>query len=241
MVYPGARLADRKFFPWLAVSFSLLVFAGFSPTFYMHGLFNRPLPPSALIRLHAGLMTGWVLLFLAQAFLIVAGRLSLHKQVGIAGFAYAAMIVPIGCMATLYAAQREVRAHSAFVSSQLNVLGLELAQMLLFAGLIVAGLLLRHRGDFHKRVMAMAMLCILPNAIVRLTLLSQVEFLGSNIVILTFWAFLVLCIVGIDAYRQGRLHPAFAWSASLAIGFLYLAWLGSVTPAWDRFWTAFLA
>ena len=186
-------------------------------------------------------MTGWVLLFFVQVFLVMTGRLSLHRQVGIVGFAYAALIVPIGCMATLYAAQREVRAHNTFVSGQLNVLGLELAQMFLFAGLVFAGVMLRNRSDYHKRMMAMATLCIIPNAIARLVLFSQISILGSNIVILTMWALIVLSVVGVDAYRIGRLHPGFAWSAPLAIGTLYLAWLGSVTPTWDRLWIHVLA
>jgi hypothetical protein len=232
----GVKRPDRRFFPWLAMFFALLVFAGFSPSFYLHALFHRPLPPSTLIEFHGALMTGWILLFLVQTFLVETGRLSWHRQFGIAGFAYAALIVPIGCVATLYAAGREIRAHSAFVPSQLNVLGLELTQMLLFAGLVLAGVLLRNRGDFHKRMMAMASLCILPNAVVRLILLSNINVLGSNLVILTMWALLVLCIIGIDAYRLGRLHPAFAWSASLAIASLYLAWLGSTTAAWNRYW-----
>jgi len=233
---PGVKRPDRQFFLWLAMFFVLLAFAGFAPSFYLHALFHRPLPPSKLIEFHGALMTGWILLFVAQTFLVETGRLSWHRQIGIAGFAYAALIVPIGCMATLYAARREVRAHSAFAQSQLNVLGLELTQMLLFAGLVLAGVLLRHRGGFHKRIMAMATLCILPNAIVRLILLSNINVLGSNLVILTMWALLVLCIIGIDAYRLGRLHPAFAWSASLAITSLYLAWLASTTTAWNRYW-----
>ena len=241
MPHSIVKRRDRQFFPWLAVFFGLLVFAGFSPTFYLHTIFHRPLPPSELIRFHGGLMTGWVLLFFVQVLLVMTGRLSLHRQFGIVGFAYAALIVPIGCMATLYAAQREVRAHNTFVSGQLNVLGLELAQMFLFAGLVFAGVMLRNRSDYHKRMMAMATLCIIPNAIVRLILFFQLSILGSNIVILTMWALIVLSIVGIDAYRIGRLHPGFAWSAPLAIGTLYLAWLGSVTPTWDRLWIHVLA
>jgi hypothetical protein len=89
--------------------------------------------------------------------------------------------------------------------------------------------------------MTIATLSILPNAIVRLEFVFQISWLGSNIALLTLWSTLVLVIVGIDAYRARRLHPAFAWSAMLAIGALYTAWLGSVTPAWDRFWMKLLA
>src|SRR5579859_1505495 len=97
----GVKRSDRQFFPWLALFFGLLVFAGFAPSFYLHSLFHRPLPASQLIEFHGALMTGWILLFLAQTFLVETGRLSWHRQMGIAGFAYAALIVPLGCTATL--------------------------------------------------------------------------------------------------------------------------------------------
>jgi hypothetical protein len=139
-------------------------------------------------------------------------------------------------MATVGLARREVLAHSARVPSQLNVLGLELTQLSLFALLIAGAFLLRARTDFHKRLMVIATLCILPNAIVRLSLLANLDFLGTNVAILTVWVVLVLTVVGSDVWRNRRLHPAFGWSAALAILALYAAWYGSRTMLWDHYW-----
>jgi len=196
---------------------------------------------STFLEFHGALMSGWIGLLLVQTILVATGRVEWHRKLGVAGIGYAAVIVPIGCFATLAAAQREVRAHSAFLSGQLNVLGLELMQMFLFACLVSAALFLRYRTDVHKRLMIIATLCILPNAIVRLSLQTNVDLLHTNLGILSVWTILVLSIVAFDSLRQGRVHPAFAWAAPIAIGLLFLAWWGSRTGIWDRFWTGALS
>ncbi len=174
-------VGERRYFGVLAIMLALLVFAGFARTFYLFPLFRLP-APLPLFVVHGTLMSAWIALLTVQTALISARRVDWHKKLGIAGGLLAAAIVPLGCMATLAAAQREVRAHSAFVPSQLNVLGLELTQMALFAGMIGAALWLRRRTSSHKRLMMVATLCIVPNAIVRLSLLTNIEILSKNAV-----------------------------------------------------------
>ncbi len=235
-----AKSGDRLFFMGAAIGFALLVFAGFARTFYLHALFRMP-APSSFLEFHGAVMTGWIVLLLVQVALIWIRRTSLHRQLGLAAIAYATVMIPIGCMATLGAAQREVRAHSPAQLSQLNVLGLELTQLLLFAGFFGAGIWFRRRADLHKRLMVLATLCILPNAIVRLTLLTQDEFLTTNFGIIGVWALFVLCVVVIDTLRNRRLYPAFGWGAFIAVAALYLSWMGSRTAVWDQFWTRTLS
>jgi hypothetical protein len=226
---------ERLYFAALAVLLALLMFAGFARSFYLHGLFGMP-APTRFLQIHGAIMTGWLALLVTQTALIFVRRPGWHKKLGYAGIAYAVLIVPIGAMATLSLARREILAHSARVPSQLNVLGLELTQLSLFALLIAGAFLLRARTDFHKRLMVIATLVILPNAIVRLSLLSNITFLSTNLALLTVWVVLVLAVVGSDVWRNRRLHPAFGWSAALAILALYAAWYGSRMPAWDHYW-----
>ena len=240
MMLAEAKLKDRLFFTGVAVFLLFFVFAGFARTFYLHGLFRVP-APSLFLQFHGALMTGWIVLLAAQATLITVRRTAWHRQLGYVAIAYAALIVPIGCLATLGAAQREVRAHSAIMAGQLNVLGLELTQLLLFAGFVGAGFGLRNRPDFHKRLMLVATFCILPNVIVRLTILSQVQALGTNLAILWLWTLFVLSFVAFDTFRNRRLHPAFGWGAPIAIAALAIAWAGSRTAIWNQFWTGILA
>ena len=133
------------------------------------------------------------------------------------------------------------RAQPSYVSSQLNVLGLELTQLLLFAAFIGLALAYRRRPSTHKRLMIVATLCIVPNAIVRLSLLTNIDFLSKNIWILSVWALFVVSVVAIDSLRQRRINPAFGWGASIAIAALYIAWWASATVAWNDYWVRALA
>jgi uncharacterized membrane protein len=65
------RQSERRFFIWFTVSIVLLVVVGFSRTYYLHTFFNAPKLTISL-HVHAAVMTGWIVLFAVQAFLIVA-------------------------------------------------------------------------------------------------------------------------------------------------------------------------
>lgn len=177
-------------------------------------------------------MTGWIVLFAVQTFLITSNHTRIHRTLGPFGAAYALLVVVMGCSATVMAAQREVRAHSEFVAAFLTVLALELTQMLLFATLVGLGIWLRNRTGYHKRFMLLATFCILPNPIVRLFIWAG---LGSNLAILIFWSSLVTAVVVVDSIRKRSLHPAFGFGATITVAFLYLAYFGSRTTGWQHF------
>jgi hypothetical protein len=223
--------AERRFFAWLATAIVLLVFIGFSRTYYLRTLFNTP-KLSTFLHIHAAIMTGWIGLFAVQTFLIASHHIRIHRVVGAFGASYAVLVILMGCTATVVSARRAVLAHSEFVSGVLTVLALELTQMFLFASLVAFGIRLRNRAGYHKRLMLLATFSMLPNPIVRLFIWAG---FGSNLLILTLWAALVIAVVLLDFLRKHRLHPAFGFGATLTIAFLYLAYFGSLTQLWQRF------
>lgn len=237
---PVSAASERRYFTILAFLLACFVIGAFTPTFFLHSRFQRP-GPTPFIAFHGILMTGWMLLFIVQCALVAAGRTRWHRQLGYAGVVFAGLLVPIGCMATLASAAREVHAHSHFVTFQLNVLGLELGQMSLFGGFVAAGAVLRKRLDWHKRLMLMATLCLLPNAIVRLSLTPVLGFLSSNLLILHAWVAVLIVIAAVDALRTGRLHPALVIAIPLAATILYAASAFSLSAGWDSFWMRSLA
>ncbi len=222
---------ERRFFIWLAGSIVALVFVGFARTYYLHSFFDTP-KLSTFLHVHGAVMTGWILLFAVQTFLIASHRTPVHRVLGAFGAFYALLVVVMGCTATVLAARREVLAHSQYVAGFLSVLALELTQMLLFASLVAAAVWFRHRGAYHKRLMLLATFCILPNPIVRLFIWAG---FGSNLMILTVWALLVTTVALLDSRRNRRLHPAFGYGATVIITFLYLAYFGSLTQLWQQF------
>lgn len=223
--------AEHHFFVWLAGAILVLVFAGFARTYYLHSLFGMP-ALTKFLHFHGAVMTGWIVLFAVQTFLITSNRIRIHRILGAFGAGHAVLVVLMGSTATLVAARREVRAHSESVSSVLTVLALELAQMALFASLVAFGVWLRNRTGYHKRLMLLATFCILPNPIVRLFIWAG---FGSNILILGFWASLVTGVVLFDSIRNRRVHPAFGLGATIIVVFLYLVYFGSRMQLWQHF------
>jgi hypothetical protein len=230
--------AERSYFTISAILVAALTIAGFTPHYlapkaFPPGLFP-PLTP--LLVVHATLMAGWICTYLIQSALISAGRVAWHRRLGAAAIAMAILIVPLGCMSTLAPAARAVVSHTPDMRARLNVLGLEFVQMLLFGGFVATAIMLRTKTAFHKRLMLLATLCIMPNALVRLSFMGMLQ-LRTNAEILAGWAFLVLSFVAIDGLRIGRLHPAFARGAPIAIGALILAQIVSTSGPWIEFWT----
>ncbi|MGZ5055313.1 MAG: hypothetical protein ACXWAT_10290, partial [Methylobacter sp.] len=89
----------RLFYSGAAALLLALMFLGFLQ-FYLHGRTypNRELAPPirTLLILHGHGMTGWVLLFLMQPLLIVAGNHRVHMMLGRIGAVFAACIVILG-------------------------------------------------------------------------------------------------------------------------------------------------
>jgi hypothetical protein len=108
LAQPSVRSGDRRYFVWFALFAVALVFAGFSRTYFLHGLFHTP-NLSRFMHIHAAVMTGWIVLFAFQTFLIKWHRTSLHRTLGYFGAGYAALVVIMGCSATFLSARREVR------------------------------------------------------------------------------------------------------------------------------------
>ena len=213
-----------------SATFVVLVFLAFAQRYYLAPLFHSPELP-VLLRIHGAVMTGWVLLLAAQSGLIAAHRVRWHRRLGMVGAAWAVLVVLLGSAATLHASAREVQEHTDMAPLQLTITGLELVQMLLFAFFVASAVWLRHRGDFHKRLMLLTIACMMPSIIPRLPFGL---FQSMTSILLAVYAGLVICI-GIDTFRERRLHPAFAWGGALIVMSLQLAFFGAYTPAWRDF------
>src|SRR5258708_32179611 len=81
---PGRRY-DHLFFSAMALLMLVTVFVGFARTYYLAGVFHAPLP-SLIIHLHGAVFSCWILLLVTQASLVAAGRVAVHRRLGILGF-----------------------------------------------------------------------------------------------------------------------------------------------------------
>jgi hypothetical protein len=219
-------ISDHPFTLAVSGCFLALVLWTFARSYYLKALFSTPsLTP--LVQVHGAVMSGWVLLLAAQSGLAAIGQLRWHRNLGWFGALWAVLVVALGSATTLAASAREVHEHTKFAQIQLTVTGLELVQMFLFAGLVIAAVLCRHRPDYHKRLMLLTIACMLPSALARV----PVDFIDNRLILWILDALVLTCIL-VDSWRKNRLHPAFGWGALVVLGVLHLAFYLTQTSEW---------
>ena len=229
------RLAGHRLYLGATALFLALVFWTFARTFYLKPFFATP-PLSALLQIHGAVMSGWVILLVVQSSLIAAHRVHWHRRLGMFGAAWAALVVLVGSITTLYAAAREVRGHTDFAAGQVVITSLDLLQMLFFAGFVAVAVWQRNRADYHKRLMLLTIACMLPDALARL----PVRFMTNDLILVGMDGFIIIR-VGLDTLWHRRLHPAFAWSAGLFMAAFHLALHFTQTRAWITFGESMLS
>jgi hypothetical protein len=199
--------AHRRFYFYAVLGAAIIVFAGFAQSYFLKGFFGTP-PLYPLLHLHGLVMTSWFVLFATQSWLIETHRVHLHRQLGIFGALLAVTILLIGAAVVTINA-REGRVPPA--APVPVVVFLSYANLVAFGVLVSAAICFRGRGEFHRRLMLVATLNLLPAAISRIPL----DFIQSG-GLLTVFGLPDLFIVGCVAYdtlRHRRLNPAFAWGA----------------------------
>jgi hypothetical protein len=202
-----------------------IVFAGFARTFFQKFLFHAPPPLSMQMIGHGIIMTAWFVLFIVQTQLVAAGRVRLHRKLGIAGMVLAMLVLLAGTTTAIVGARL---GHSPG-PPPLAFLAIPLGDMLVFAILAGAGFLYRRRGDYHTRFMVLAFAGMLTAAVARIPGNGNIVFAFSETVL-----FCAACVAW-DTWRERRLHPAFGWGfAVVAASWPLRLWL-SGTATWLAF------
>ena len=220
---------DRRLFAWAAVVVLLVAVGGFARTYYLKVAFATP-ALSALVHLHAALMTLWIALFVVQTRFIAAQRIDLHRRAGMFGVVLIVSIVAVGIPTAIASARHGITVPGM---SPLMFLVLPLGTAIVFALFASAAVLYRRRSDIHKRLMLLATLSILTPAIARVPwdafrAVGPLLFLGLTDAI-------VLAFVIYDTVRNRRLHPAFGWGTLLLFASQPLRMLLAHTAAWNEF------
>ncbi len=230
------RLKGRFFSLVVCGIFAGAVFWAFARNFYLAEFLGSS-TLSAWLRFHGVVMSGWVVLLLAESALIAAHRVRWHRWLGTFGVFWAGLVVIVGTATTLRASAREVHAPTAFTPVQLTITGLELTEMLLFALLVAGAVWWRRQGGIHKRLMLLTIITMLGSIFPRL----PVELFQSTTAILVGVDASLLLLVALDALWQQRLHPAFAWGGSLIVVTLHAVFLGARTAVWRDFLSGLLS
>jgi hypothetical protein len=202
--------AGRSFYLVMALVLAVIATLGFSHT--VPGDLAPPGLPLLLIA-HAAVFVAWVLLFVAQPAFVVTGSLALHRTLGWVGIALAVAMVAMGGSAILFALHADTvpffYPHGLFLVR--GMVGL-----CVFAGLIVAAVARRRRGEWHKRLMLCASIVVIVPGLERAL---PVPAFGAS------WPFIVdgaadlLALAGParDLIARGRIHPAYYWGVGAIV------------------------
>jgi FtsH-binding integral membrane protein len=224
---PGRRF-DHYFFSgtaWLMLASALV---GFGPTYYLAGVFNAPLP-SRIIHVHGALFSCWILLFIAQNSLAWAGRIDIHKKLGLFGFVLACVMVLVGWMA---ATDRLVRGTAPAGLDTLFFYIIPITDMVIFATLIFFAYRMRRDSAAHKRIIYIATVGILIAAIARFPF--RWLFHNALHAAVASYVFLVL-LIAYDLWSTRKIHRATLWAGGFLIFVQQIRLPIGQTAAWHSF------
>lgn len=207
---------DRVFYGAMALAMALTVFAGFARSYFLRAVLPGPVPPgtpelSPLLQIHGALFTTWVLLFVVQTALVASHRVRVHRRLGIAGAALAAVMVVAGVIAALDAVRRG--AAPAGLPPKV-FLAIPLSDMVTFSAFVTAAIWLRRNKEAHKRLMLLAFVCLLGAAIARI---PGVIAYGPPL----FYGLAIIPFVGAgivyDWATRRKVHPVYLWGGALLV------------------------
>jgi hypothetical protein len=209
------------------------VFAGFARTYFLAGIFRAPLP-ALIIHVHGAAFTCWILLLAAQTSLVAAGRVDVHKRLGIAGFFLACFMVILGVWAATNSLGRAAGPPGRDV---LFFYIIPLTDILIFATLIFFAFRARTDPPVHKRLIYLATTALLIAAIARWPMVRN-PFLAayySNI--------FLLILVAYDLWSTRKVYRATIWAGAFLIFVQQVRVPIGKTAAWHAFatWAQHLA
>ena len=229
-----AQCRDHRFFLTMAILAAITVFLGFFPTYFQKPLEPLlPLPPSpklaTLLLIHGAVMTTYLLFYVLQTALAGTGRRALHMTLGWASVVFIPAISILGTIGVIQAARLGHR--QIWPDLETNAI-INIFDVLVFATLATAAILLRAKPETHKRLMLLALIAgILPAAIAR----SPVIRLGPAGVGAVIIAFL-LAGPFYDLLTRHRIHRAYVWGLLFVVCTMPPTRLAiGHTKAWHRF------
>jgi hypothetical protein len=230
----------KRFYARMAGACVAVAFVGFAPTYWVPML-RGTLDVAPIAHLHAVVFYGWVMLYWWQAQLAASGRMTRHREVGVAGVALASAMLFVGMgmsAASIRGAELAGAGATARAFSIVSVSGI-----VLFAALVVVAVLNVRRPDVHKRVMLVATVSILQAAVGRwfVTFLAPPPSTaaGAPPVAVTLMPAVVtnLLIVAAmlhDRRTRGSVHPAYWIAGGVVVAVQVLRVPLSGTGAWLR-------
>ena len=235
--FPARSGADRNAFLIFVGLVWVGVISGFG-TDSFHHVTKYGLDYPLIVHFHAVAFVSWLVLFTTQVTLIRNGRADLHRKLGAAGAVLAGVMLVLGPAAAIIT---DARAYE--ISSRAPIfLAVQFTDMIAFATLTGAGLLLRRNSMAHKRLMLLGLFYISDAGFARLLNTLVAAPLGPSFMAESFLGQLATLYLGSDLLMLGfgvydfmirrKLHPAYVAGVALALTLQLTAYALLHNPVW---------
>lgn len=202
--------ARSGFFARSALVMLAMVLSAF-PYTYFGPVLARPPAFSIVYHLHGLLFFAWIGLYAWQTRLVASGRIARHRELGLAGIAISAMMLPMGMVLVIKAIERRIAAGNVH---PYDVTLYNIVDITTFTVLMIAGIAsVTRQLDWHRRFTFGAALCLVGPAISRwfqppwfvdVPPLPPITDMAPNLIADLF----LVALVVHDRRRLGRVHPA---------------------------------
>ena len=211
----STRQEPERFYLWMALAMSLTVYLGFWFTYFGPIARGEYQPVAPIVHVHGWSFFLWYLLLPAQAGLIRAKRVKLHRSLGIASTLLAAVIVFTGLTV---ASVRVEQSRGPEADPFWTFMGLPIfVILLLFVTFYVAAILNRRHPAYHKRLILLASAAAMAAATFRVLtqVLGFVQWVWVVGVLAT--NLFVLAAVAYDYWREQKVHRVYRYGLPLKL------------------------
>jgi hypothetical protein len=146
---PSPRTREHQFFWGMSLLMTLIVFIGFSRTYFLASYFHAKPLAAPIVHIHAAAFTSWMLLLLAQTSLAASGRTNIHRRLGIAGMVLAPIVFVLG---VVVATEMLRRLSTAPGLDSSRIYAVALSEVTGFIVPTLWAFRLRRRSAYHKRL-----------------------------------------------------------------------------------------
>jgi hypothetical protein len=205
---------ERLFFSSYAIALTIVIFAGFAPSFYLRGIvapYHRLAPLRPEVIFHGMLAGAFILLYPLQTWLIATGRRAWHIRVGNWGFVLGLLMLPLGYFvaASFYRVLANLPPNLGIRPAL--VVTFPLLDLVALAILLAVAWRKRFDVQAHKRLMILIACGLADPAISRLPL-------GGEGLLAALTAGTVLPLWLWDLARNRRIH----WATLFGSGLLFV-------------------
>ncbi|MBA4355782.1 MAG: adenylate cyclase [Novosphingobium sp.] len=199
--YPYTR--DQRFFTRMAIGMAAFIVFGFAQ-WALRG-FVSPATVPVWVHLHGVAMLSWLGLLIVQNLLAGGGNIALHRKLGWTGLALVLAIAGLG----MFTGRMAVELHRVppFFTNAF-FLALTHVEAMTFALVVGAGIAMRRRTQWHRRLMLGATIIVMEPAFGRLVPAPILGPVLTPIIGLALQLGVLAIIARHDLRGNGTIHPA---------------------------------